>query len=75
MPAISSALTAEGEDASLAKREQRQTGYTRSVPRKPQDCFSMLTSLCFTQVDTQEWDKLKTEELNRRKHAHLDKKT
>lgn len=39
MPAISSALTAEGEDASLAKREQIQTGYTRSVPRKPQDCF------------------------------------
>lgn len=39
MPAISSALTAEGEDVSLANPEQCQTGYTGSVPRKPQDCF------------------------------------
>ena len=39
MPTISSAVAGEGEDASLAKCEQSQTGYTRSVPRKPNDCF------------------------------------
>lgn len=39
MPTPSSAATGEGEDASLAKPQQSQTGYTRYVPRKPNDCF------------------------------------